>query len=136
MVVEVVLHALYLLIGLVSLSSDEDYVTLLCHHAGSLDGFASVSDGYHLLHLLGVQSCHHVVDDVLRLLEAWIVAGDYDAVALTYSLLRHERTLALVAVAACSAYCDDVSLSVEHFMDGVEHVLQSIGSVGMSTTAV
>ena len=33
--------------------------------------------------------------------------------------------------AQTSTYGDDVSFAVEHFMDGSQHVLQSIGSVGI-----
>ena len=114
-----------------TLASYEHHVALLCHHAGCADGLAAVDDRDDLLHLLGVKAGEHVVDDVLGLLEAWVV-GCYDhLVALLHGLLCHERTLALVAVAACSANGDDLSLAVEHLMDGVEHVLQSVGRVGV-----
>lgn len=76
MVVEVMLHTLYILIVLMSLAGYEHYVALLCHHAGGAYSLAAVDNGYHLLHLLRVESGEHVVDDVLRLLEARVVACD------------------------------------------------------------
>ena len=78
-----------------------------------------------------IQSGEHVIDDSLRILEAGIVAGDNHFVALLDGFLGHERALAVITVTACSTYGDDVSLAVEHFMDGTQHVLQSVGSVGI-----
>ena len=83
------------------------------------------------MHLLCIQSGEHVIDDSLRILEAGIVAGDNHFVALLDGFLGHERALAVITVTACSTYGDDVSLAVEHFMDGTQHVLQSVGSVGI-----
>ena len=49
MVVEVMLHAVYLLVGLMSLTGNEDHVSLLRHHAGSADSLLTVNDGDDLL---------------------------------------------------------------------------------------
>ena len=115
-----------------TLASNEDDVTLLSQHGCGLDSFLTVNNREHLLHLLGVEACQHVVDDGLRLLKAGIVGGDDDAVALLHSLLGHERTLSLVAIAACSADGDDLStLAVKHLVDGVEHILQGIGRMSI-----
>ena len=71
MVVEVMLHTLYLLVILMSFSSYEYHVALLRHHAGCAYCLTTVGDGYHLLHLLRIESGKHIVDDVLWFLEAW-----------------------------------------------------------------
>ena len=55
----------------------------------------AVYDADYLLHLLGIESGKHVVDDVLWLFETWVVAGDDYLIALLYSLLCHQWTLAL-----------------------------------------
>ena len=114
-----------------ALSGNENNVALLRHHAGCAYSLAAVDDGDNLLHLLRVESGKHIVDDVLWLLKTWVVAGYNHLVALLYSLLCHKRTLALVAVAAGTAYGDDVSLAVEHLVYGVEHILQGIRCVGI-----
>ena len=97
------LDALDFLIVLVALAGYEDDVTFLGQHGGRLDGLTTVGNADDLLHLLGVQPGQHVVDDILWLLKARIVAGDDDAVALLDGLLGHQWALALVAVAPCSA---------------------------------
>ena len=124
-------HSLYLLIVLMSLAGNENNVALLGHHAGSAYSLATVDNGDNLLHLLWIESGEHVVDDVLRFLETWVVACDNHTVALLDSLLSHERTLALVAVATCSTHGDDMSFAVEHLVYGVEHILKSVGRVGV-----
>ena len=54
MVVEGVLHALNLLIILVTLAGNEYYVALLCHHAGCAYSLAAVYYRDNFLHLLRV----------------------------------------------------------------------------------
>ena len=132
LVIKVVLHALNLLIVFMSLAGNEDYVALLCHHAGCADGFLAVYDADYLLHLLGIESGKHVVDDVLWLFETWVVAGDDYLIALLYSLLCHQWALALVTVAAGTAYGDYfAALAVEYLVDGVQYVLQCIWCMGI-----
>ena len=90
---KVVLYALDLLVIFVSLTGYENYVALLCQHAGCADGFLAVYDTDYLLHLLGIESGKHVVDDVLWLFETWagstsssedsIMRATYGAAAMT-----------------------------------------------------
>lgn len=126
-----VLHTFYLLIVLVTLTGNEHDVTFLCHHASRLDGFLTVNNRQHFLHLLLVQTGYHIIDDGLRILEAGVVTRDDDLVALFHGFLGHEWALAVVTVAAGPTHGDDMSLAIEHFMDGVEHVLQSIRRMGI-----
>ena len=82
--------------------------------------------------MLGIESGKHVVDDVLWLFETWVVAGDDYLIALLYSLLCHQWALALVTVATGTANGDDFSaLAFEHFVDGVQYVLQCIWCMGI-----
>ena len=46
-------------------------------------------------------------------------------------LLCHERTLALVAVSACTAYGDDMAASCQNLVDARQHILQCIGRMGI-----
>ena len=127
LVVEVMLHALDLLVVFMSLSGNEDYIALLGQHAGCADCFLAVNDADHLLHLLGVETSQHVVDDVLWLFKARIVAGDDNLIALLDSLLCHQRALTLVTVSAGTADGNHfAALSVENFVNGIQYVLQSI----------
>ena len=44
MVIKMMLHAVYLLIVLVSLAGNEDDITLLCHHGRGTDGLLAVDN--------------------------------------------------------------------------------------------
>ena len=91
LVVEVMLHPLYVLIVLVALAGNEDDIALLGKHAGRADGLTTVNDGDNAGLLCRGEPRKHVIDDVLRLLEAGVVAGDDD---LSYAFIRlHERLL-------------------------------------------
>ena len=76
-------------------------------------------------------SCQHIVDDGLWVLVARVVAREDHLVALSDGLLRHERSLAVVAVASGSTDGDDLSLAVEHLVDGREHVGDGVRGVGV-----
>ena len=125
------LHTLNLLVILMSLTSNEDYITFLCHHTGCTNGFPTIDDTDDLLHLLGIETGEHVIDDVLRLFEARIVRGNDDTVTLLHGFLSHQWTFTLVTVTACATDGDDLSFPVEYFVNGIEHILQGIGSVGI-----
>ncbi len=112
-------------------ASHKNHIARLGHQAGSLDGLPAVGYGDHFPHLLLIKACQHVVDDVLRLLKTRIIACDDDTVALLHGLLSHERTLALVAIAACPAHRDDFASPLQHAVDGIEHILKGVGRVGI-----
>ena len=127
LVVKVMLHALDLLVVFMSLSGNEDYIALLGQHAGCADCFLAVNDADHRLHLLGVETSQHIVDDVLWLFEARIVAGDDNLIALLNCLLCHQRALALVTVSTGTADSNHfAALALENLVDGIQYVLQCI----------
>ena len=129
LVIEMVLHSLDFLIVLVAFTGNEDYIILFSQHTGGADGLATVGDADDLLHLFLVKSSEHVVDDVLRFLKARVIRCDDYAVALAHSLLCHQRPFAFVPVASGSAYRDDLSFLVEHFVNGIQDIGQCVRSV-------
>ena len=112
-------------------AGNKDHIALLSHHAGRTDGLTTVYDADDFLHLTGIEALQHIVDDVLRLLETGIVRRDDHTVALLHRLLGHQRTLALIAVTTCTTDGDHLTLAVEHLVDGIEHILQSVGRMGI-----
>ena len=127
-----VFDALDFLIVLMALAGDKDDIAFLCQHDSRLNRFLAVGYRDHFLHLLGIQASQHVIDDVLWLFEPGIVGSNDNAVALLDSLLSHQRTLALVTVATGTANGDYLSaLAVKYLMNGIEHILQGVGSVGI-----
>ena len=131
LVVEVVLNALNLLIVLVTLTSNKNDVALLGQHACCADSFATVYDAYYLLHLLLVETCQHIVDDILRLFESWVVGCDNHLIALFNGLLSHEWALTFITITTSATNGDDLALAVKYLVDGIEHVLKSIWCVGI-----
>ena len=63
----------------------------------------------HALVLRASHSCFDVVDDRVGIFGPRVVAGDDSAVGVPFGDLTHERTLALVAVAAASEDHDQLS---------------------------
>ena len=122
-VIKVMLHTFYLLIILMAFASNKDYISLLGKHCGCLDGLTTIHDGDNLFHLFLVKPSQHVIDYVLRLLGTRIIARNDDTIALTNSLLGHQRTLAFVSVTASTTDSDDLAFSIQHFMDGIEYIL-------------
>lgn len=125
------LHALDFLVRLVSFSSHQNHITRLRHHHGRPDGLTAVGNTNHLGALLIVESGQHILNNGLRFLKAWIIAGDDYAVAEISCFASHQRTLALVTIAAGAAYGDDVPFLTNDFADGLKHILQSIGRMGI-----
>ena len=126
-----VLHTLYVLIVLVALAGNEDDIALLGKHTGRADGLTTVNDGNHAGLLRRSEPGKHVIDDVLRLLETGVVAGDDDLVAALHGLLSHDGALALVAVATGTYHGDDLALATLHLVNGTQHIGYGIGSVGI-----
>ena len=113
-------------------SGNENDIALFSHHAGGTDSFLTVNDREHLFHLLRGKTCQHIVDDVLWFLITGIVGGNDDTVALLYSFLSHQRTLSFVTVASCSTDGDNLALlALQHLTNGIQHILQSVGGVGI-----
>ena len=98
-IVEVMLHALHILIRLVALAGNENHVARLRQHHRRTDGLAPVANAQRLRLLLLVESGQHVVDDVLRIFEARIIARNDYAVgtlgSLSSNCLRLPRVLML-----------------------------------------
>ena len=79
---------------------------------------------------MGIQTCKHIIDDILWLLVARVVGGYDDLVALLYSLLCHQWTFAFVSVAAASTYSNNLSILPFHnLVDCVEYIFQCIRSM-------
>ena len=114
-----------------SLTSNEDDIAGLSQGAGGAYGFPTVDDAEHRTALFVGEACQHVVDDGLRFLETWVVAGDDDPVAVFHGFLGHQGALAFVTIASCATYGPALSASLKHFIDGGEHVHQRIGGVGI-----
>ena len=109
LVVEMVLYAMYLLVVLVSLACHNNNIALLCKGACSPDSLLAVNNRYGLFLLLLALTGKHVIDDILRILVSWIVRCEYHSAAGLCCLGCHQRTLALVAVAAGTQNGDDVA---------------------------
>ena len=73
----------------------------------------------------------HVTQDGVGILGARVVAGEDGAVAAHSGLVRHDRALGGIAVTATTAYGDDLSLATHQVTDGVEHIDQCVGRVGI-----
>ena len=69
-VVKMMFHAFYLLIGFVSLAGHENDVAFTGHHCCRPNGFATVGYADGLGHLVGIKAGEHIVNDVLRLFKA------------------------------------------------------------------
>src|SRR5574344_2116180 len=131
MVIEMVLHPFYFLIILMSLTGNENHIAFFRHHTCRADSLTAVNDGEHFLHLLGIETSQHIIDNVLRLLKAGIIARNDYAVALLHRLFRHQGTFAFIAVATSTTDRYHTSPAVQHFMNGIEHIFQGIRSVGI-----
>ena len=131
MIIKVVLYTLNNLIILMTLSGNQDNISRLCQYAGCTDGFPSIYDSQYALALFLSQTSQHIVDDLLRLLESGVVAGDNHTVAVLYSLLSHQRTLTLIPVATSATYRPALTTMFQYFIDGVQHVLQRIRCMGI-----
>ena len=115
-----------------TLAGNEDDITLLGQHTGRTNCLLAVYNTHYLLHLLSVETCQHIVDNILRFFKTWIIRGDNDLVTLLDGLLSHQRTLALVAIATSTTNGNDLStLTIQHLMNGIEHILQGIGRMGI-----
>ena len=115
-----------------TLAGNEDDITLLGQHTGCTDSFLAVYNTHYLLHLLSVETCQHIVDNILRFFKTWIIRGDNDLVTLLDGFLSHQRTLALVAIATGTTNGNDLStFTIQHLMNGIKHILQGIGRMGI-----
>ena len=131
LVVEMMLHAFDFLIVFVAFSCNKHHISTLCHHASRSNGLLTVDDRDDFPQLLVIQSGQHIVDNRLRFLETGIVTGDDNPVTLPHSFLCHKGPFALITVATCATYGDDMTLSVEHFVYGIEHICQCIRRMGI-----
>ena len=114
-----------------TLSSYQHHIALLSHHTCRADSLTTIYYCENLLHLLTVQTCKHIVKDILWFLETGIVGSEYHLIALSHSLLRHDRTFTLVTITTSSTDGYHLTFSVEHLMNCREYILQCIGGVGV-----
>lgn len=76
-----VLHSADFLIVLVSFAGNHDHVALLGKLSRGADGLATVGDAQHAPAVVGVKPLYHIVEDVVGILEAWVVGSEYQLVA-------------------------------------------------------
>ena len=131
MVVEVVLHALNDLIILMPLSSNEDNIARLRHRACSTNGFTAVHNADNTASLTGIKPRQHIVYYLLRVFIARIIARENNTIAVPCSLLRHKRTLTLVAVTTGTAHRPALTTPLQYLVDGSKNISQSIGRMGI-----
>lgn len=130
-VVEVVFDTLDFLVIFVSFPSNKNNISFFCQSASRFDGFFPVDYGDDVLFLFFVESCHHIVYDVLWIFEARVVAGDDDGVAGVDSLLGHYWAFPFIAVPARTAYGNHLTSVSKHLFYSVEHIDQSVGCMGV-----
>ena len=108
-----------LLVVLMALTGNKNYIAFLCHHARCFDSFLAIGNGDYFLHFIFVQPSYHVVYNVLWLFKTGIVAGYNHTVALSDGFLCHEWTLSLVTIAPRTAYSYYFSLAVQHPVNSI-----------------
>ena len=74
-----VLHSADFLIVLVSFAGNHDHVALLGKLSRGADSLATVGDAQHAV--VGIKPLYHIVEDVVGILEAWVVGSEYQLVA-------------------------------------------------------
>ena len=131
LIIEMMLHALDFLIGLVPFTGNKHHISFLGHHAGCANGLLTVDNRDDLSHLLFVQSRKHIVDDILRFFKSGIVTGNDNLVTLSDSFLCHEWTFALIAISPCTTNGNHMPFAIEYFVYGVEHICQCIGCMSI-----
>src|SRR6185312_1980661 len=90
------------LAAFVTLARDHQHVALRERLDGGADGFGAVAD------LGRIGTAHENLATYLRrLFAAWIVVGDDDRIGEAARGLAHQRTLAVVAVAAAAEHDDE-----------------------------
>ena len=112
-------------------SCHQDDIPRLSQDAGSPDRFPSVHDGQYASTLFLGQSCQHIVDNLLRILESRVVTGDNHTVTVLDSFLRHQRTLTLISVATSATYRPTLTAMFQYLVDGIQHIFQCIGCMGI-----
>ena len=117
------------LVVLVALARNEDYIARLSQHNGRADCLRAVGDAQRLR--LRLDARHHLVEDLLGILGARIIRRENSNIGLARGYRSHLGALRGVAVAAATAHYDESLLGGTDVVDGVDHVLQRIGRVGI-----
>ena len=130
-VVEVIFDGSYCLSCFVTLSGEEYHVAGTGFGDSPGYGLASVGDSDCALELRVVESGTHIGQNSLGVFETGIIGSEHEYVGALGGGLCHERTFAVVAVAAGTAYGDYAAVFACHLANGVEHVDESVGGVGV-----
>ena len=78
-----------------------------------------------------IQTRFHILQNITNLFASWVVACKNNLVAQVASRLCHNRSLCLVSVATATYYRNNLFVSFSQLLDGAQHILQSIGRVGV-----
>ena len=122
-------YAVDFLIGLVSFSGDKDDVALIGNEYGSLYRLSAVGDAYCRGEFFGRQPCFHGVEYRLGFLGSRVVGGENQVVASVSGDLCHDGTFQWVAVSTASHNDYQTVTAVADFIDGVDDILESVGSM-------
>ena len=114
-----------------ALACNQDHVTFPGEHSGCFDRLRTVRNAERMFHIGSIQAGNHIFNDLIRFLETGIVGGQDQLIAQLGCLLRHDRALSFVAVAATANDRDHTAVAVQHLMDAVEHVRQCVRRMGI-----
>ena len=125
------LHVVDFLIILVALASNEHDITSLSQLACRADRLTAVGNDQRAGTGIVGEAHLHLTQDLIGVLGTGVVAGENGAVAAQGSLTRHDGSLAGITVTAASTHGDDVAAGAHHLTNGVKHIDQGVGRVGI-----
>ena len=106
---------------------DQHQVSGFGHHDGQVNGLSAIDLHRELRHV--AHAAHGLVDDVLRVLAARVVAGDHTVIGEFLGDRAHAGPLGDVAVAATAEHHDHALL--RELLHGLQDVLQGVVGVGV-----
>ena len=111
------------------LARHEDDVARTREHHGRADRLGAVGDAQ--VARSGFQPRSHVVENRFGRLVARVVGGENRGRGIFHGYCSHLGTLGPVAVAAAAAHHDQLLAGGADLFDGLDHVLQRIGRMGV-----
>ena len=121
------LHALYILIVFMSFTGNQNDVVRSGLFNRITDGNSAINlDAFRIRY--GRQN---IVDDFLRIFQAWIVAGYDDFIRTLYGCCAHQGAFATISVTAAAKYAPQSRALRFDFLQSGECFFQCIGRVGV-----